>query len=45
MNNKGHGTIELQTMVVTDYYKERTMENIQKGGNNEVPDKLALLYK
>ena len=45
MNNKGHRTIESQTMVVTDYHKERTIENIQKGGNNGVPNKVALLYK
>jgi len=32
-------------MVVTDYHKKRTMENVQKGGNNEVPGEVALLYK
>ena len=32
-------------MVVTDYHKKRTIGNIQKGGNNEVPDKMALLYR
>jgi len=32
-------------MVVTDYHKERAIGNVQKGGNNEVPDKRALLYR
>jgi len=37
MNNKGHRTIESQTMVVTDYHNERTMENVQKEGTIEFP--------
>jgi len=35
MNNKGHRTMESQTMVVTDYHKRRTMENVQKEGTME----------
>jgi len=37
MDNKGHRTIESQTMVVIDYYKKRTIESVQKGGTMEFP--------
>ena len=37
MNNKSHRTIESQTMVVTDYHKGGTIENVQKEGTMEFP--------
>jgi len=35
MNNRCHRTIESQTMVVTDYHKKGTIENVQKEGTME----------